>query len=50
MGNRHVETHPDIEGGYTSTLKIFNKNHPDYDVILCVNDYMAFGVLRALRE
>ena len=23
-----VETHPDIEGGYTSTLKIFNKNHP----------------------
>jgi len=45
-----VETHPDIEGGYTSTLEIFNKKHPAYDVILCVNDYMAFGVLRALRE
>jgi LacI family transcriptional regulator len=45
-----VETHPDIEGGYTSALEIFNKNHPDYDVILCVNDYMAFGVLKALRE
>ena len=45
-----VETHPDIEGGYTSTLEIFNKKHPAYDVILCVNDYMAFGVLKALRE
>ena len=45
-----IETHPDIEGGYASILNIFDKNQRDYDVIICVNDYMAFGVLKALRE
>ena len=45
-----VETHPDIEGGHENTLKIFTENLNGFDVILCVNDYMAFGVLKALRE
>jgi LacI family transcriptional regulator len=49
-GSDIIETHPDIEGGYENTLKIIMNSRNLYDVILCVNDYMAFGVLKALRE
>lgn len=45
-----VETNPDFFGGYESIIKILEKKHLDYDVIICGNDYMAYGVLKALKE
>jgi len=46
-----IETSPDFAGGYESIFRIVKKGSCiPYDVVMCVNDYMASGVLKALRE
>ncbi|MCX6090674.1 MAG: substrate-binding domain-containing protein, partial [Candidatus Atribacteria bacterium] len=45
-----IETHPDIDGGYEETRRIFSEKRNASEVVLCVNDFMAFGVLKAMKE
>lgn len=45
-----VETIPEIDGGYDTTFKLFSKKNFPYDAVICVNDYMALGALKALKE
>lgn len=45
-----IETTPDYEGGYEVTKKLFPERRTEIDLIMCVNDFMAFGVLKALEE
>jgi len=45
-----VETTPNIAGGYEAIRRIFSHSSPDFDVVLCANDFMAFGVLKAFSE
>jgi len=45
-----VETTPNIAGGYEVIRRVFSYSGPSYDVVLCANDFMAFGVLKAFDE
>ncbi|NSB33482.1 LacI family DNA-binding transcriptional regulator [Clostridium saccharoperbutylacetonicum] len=43
------EGNSDKESGYELTLQLLS-DFPEIDAILCINNYVAFGVLKALKE
>ena len=45
-----IEVFPSFEGAYRAILEIMGNDRNSYDVVMCVNDYMALGVLRAFQE
>lgn len=47
--NRIVTNALSAEGGYEATKQLIERN-VEFDALMCVNDYMAFGAMRALQK